>query len=39
MVSGAISDLFQMEIVDQVYACNVSNEKFYKEDEVRKKTH
>ena len=39
MVSGAISDLFQMEIVNQVYACNVSNEKFYKEDEVEKKTH
>ena len=37
MVSGAISDLFQMEIVDQVYAWNVSNEKFYKGDEVRKK--
>ena len=38
IISGAINDLFEIEIVDQFYACNVCNEKFYKEDEV-KKTH
>ena len=37
IISGAISDLFQIEIVDQVQACNVCNEKFDKEDKVKKK--